>query len=512
MTFQSILFEGADPRVPLESTDAPAFFEDLHLDQVVEAVTADWKEYNLAPFYYRPLYDPGAICYRQEVMRELEAPLLQEEVRAFSQRMRKMRERLEQAKKFEDYAYTSQRCFLEALDEYAVAVERFAHVLGALNSKARGWQALGDYFNAYVHSASFRGRAMRTRQLKSALANIRYNLLLHDGGITVQRRGSEEDYSAIIDQIFSKFKQAAAQDFWVELRKWSGMNHIEAQIQHRVMLLYPDTFGEVEVFCRERPEFLDATIVRFDREIQFYIAYLSFIGKLQRSGLSFCHAELSADTKEVFARETFDLALAAKLVTACASVVPNDFLLRDPERMFVVSGPNQGGKTTFARLFGQLHYLARLGCPVPGKEARLFLCDQLFTHFEQEEHLGNLRGKLQDDLLRIREILRKATPKSIVILNELFLSTTLKDALELSKAIMQQLSELDLIAVWVTFLEELSSFNAKTVSLVSQVDRADPARRTYKLQRKPADGLAFALALAEKHGVTYNAIRERLKV
>lgn len=510
MTFHSIFYKELEP-APQAIFEAPSYWADLNLDQIVDLVTAEFKDYELKPFFYARLTDLDAIGYRQEVMEDLNDKTAMQAVRTFSKKMRRMRSYLSQAKQFHYYPHTVTRQFLAAVDTYCDAVQCLSRDLSAFNAQSRGLCSLRKYLADYVGAESFCGLAAEATKLKADLSAITYSLLMDGSSMTVWNYNGEPDYSVAVEETFAKFRRSAVGKYWVDVPRWSGMNHIEAQIQDRVALLHPDVFRSLDAFYTGHAEYVDQTIERFDREVQFYVAYLSYIARLRSAGLDFCRPVLSNTSKALVARNTFDLALAGKLIQEKRVVVSNDFSLSGSERILVVSGPNQGGKTTFARTFGQLHYLASLGCLVPGKEARLYLYDLLFTHFERAEDPNNLRGKLQDDLVRIRRILDQATPNSIIIMNEIFSSTTVKDAIYLSKKIIGRISELDLLGVCVTFLDELASFNEKTVSMVSAVDPSNPAVRTFKVERKPANGLAYALAIAEKYHVTYRWIRERVK-
>ncbi|MBN2116499.1 MAG: hypothetical protein JW730_08010 [Anaerolineales bacterium] len=510
MTFHSILFERMEEN-PEKALEEPEFFINLNLDQVVKAITAGKQEYNLKPFFYVPLKDIDSIKYRQEIFRDLQNDILFENIKSFAQKMFIMREYLKQRDKLY-YESQKKRLFLDAVEIYCEAVDRLAQDLSATNLRSRGFRALREYLTGYVGSAVFNLLWAETKKLLADLSSVKYSLIIYDNKIKVRKYESEADYSVEVEETFQKFKQGAVKDYRVKHDTGVSMNHIEAQILDFVAQQHPDIFSNLDNYCSKNTSYLDRTIAVFDREIQFYVAFLEYAEELKRTGLKFCYPEVSDQDKEVYDYEGFDLALAYKLIGQKLPVVCNDFYLKGKERIIVVSGPNQGGKTTFARIFGQLHYLASLGCPVPGKTAKLFLFDRILTHFEKEENIQDLQGKLLDDLVRINHILDQATSNSVIIMNEIFTSTTLDDASILSKRIMEKTIQLDVLCVWVTFIDELASFSEQTVSMVSTIVPENPALRTYKIVRKPADGLAYAVAIAEKYRLTYNSLKERVKV
>lgn len=510
--FHSILFPDLVNETDVDSRGVLPFFRDLNLDQVLQALTSSREEYNLGPFFCLPLNDVESIAYRQEVMRDIEDQSLRGYVEAFARSMQEMRRHLAQADKLR-FEYQKMSWFLDGAEIYCNAVESLHDGLSRMNPASKGLKGLLGFLDSYVSSDGFVALAAETRGVKERLSGIEYRVHIQGLRVSVAKYGGESDYSADVGETFRKFREGVVEGFTMKGRAYHNtpdMNNVEERIMDLVAKLYPDIFGELAAYYARHAGFLDQTLRRFDREVQSYLAYLKVIESLKPTGLSFCYPQVDGRAKAVSAKETFDLALAVKLVHEGSKVVCNDFHLQGQERVFVVSGPNQGGKTTFARTFGQLHYLARLGLPVPGQEARLFLSDNIFTHFEREEHIESLRGKLQDELVRMHEILRQATNESIVIVNEGFASTTVSDALFLGREILQRIIDLGCLGVYVTFIDELSRLGEATVSMVSTVVPENPTQRTFKVVRKPADGRAYAMAIAEKYGLTRQSVRRRL--
>lgn len=466
---------------------------------------------------YHPLCDASAVRYRQEIMQDFDEPDTYALFLWFSKRVHELERYMVRVQKeltdpngFNN-DYFTRSCCLEYADRYCASVCEVMAGIENCHIHSRGLRSFLAYLTHYYHSPDFQTLCDEINHLKAAFSDIHFCMKLKDGTIHIRPYEGQSDLNPSIAALFSRFQQKDAVAHKREHPRDYTAHHIDAAILTLLSRWYKDAFAELEAFVQKHLYFLDQVIVRFSKEVHFYLSWHDYIAPLRESGLPFCYPLICDDTTQLHCNDGFDLALAKSLSFQGKKPVTNDFYLRTPEQIIVVTGPNQGGKTTFARSYGQLFYLASLGCCVPGSSASVCLFDHIYTHFNREEDLSTLNGKLQDDLIRLHDILGKATGRSILIVNEIFSSTTLQDALLLGRSMMEQITKLGCPAVCVTFLDELASFNEHTVSMMSMVNEADPTIRTYKVIRKSADGLAYAAHIAQKYQLTYQDLSRRLQ-
>jgi DNA mismatch repair protein MutS len=511
MTAPSILHrdEAEEPPAPLQDRQ---FAVDLNLDQVFASVCEGREQLDLLSLFYSPLRDVDSVVYRHEVLADLERPRVLAAVRSFGQEMRQVRDLLTTMRSLHN-RWQQRRLFVDAVSAYCDTVGSLTNELAQLGPSSRGLSAFTSYLSAYRGSAAFNALVEEARTVLSALGEIRYTLHIRGTRVTVSRYVGQPDYAGEVEAIFAKFREAPAREFLATFRGTLDMDRVEGQVLDLVARLNPGPFGTLHRYFEAHQDFLDAGVAGFDRDSQFYLAYLDHIAQLRSTGLAFCYPRLSISPNGTRAKAIFDLALADKADQPGSSrpnIVTNDFDLRADERAVVVTGPNSGGKTTFARALGQVHYLASLGLPVPAKEAELVLADVVFTSFGQEEKLGTPRSHLEEELLHLHEVIAVASTRSVIVMNETFSSTTLRDAAVLGRAVLAQLLASGSLCIYVTFVDELATANESTVSMVVAVHPDDPVLRTYKVVRKPPEGLAYAAALAERYGLTYGAVEERV--
>lgn len=507
MQFQSILYKNSPAGAIRENM--PTIFTDLQLDQVIEKMTEGKEEYHLKPFFYTCLRDGDSILYRQKIMQELEQQNVRACIDSFAHAMQQMRQMLQRSRDC-IHQYQRERLFLDAVNIYCNSVRLLQEQLYASSITSEGLCSFNEFLYAYTASEKFTTISQRSEKILARLKEVKYNTHIQELTVRILPYQPQPDYSDETERLYDKFRVAGVKDYRKEFPFTTDMNHVEAEVLKGVATLFPELFQSLCDLFSTYQDFTDKTVLDFDREIQFYVTCLSYCEKIKVHGSPFCYPEIAAIVGNIYARETFDIALAYKLAEQNKPPVSNDFILTGKERIIIVSGPNQGGKTTFARTFGQLHYLACLGCPVPGSKVRVMLFDTIYTHFEREENIETHRSKFEEDLVRIHAILKEATGQSIIILNEIFSSTTLQDALFLCRNIMQHLIRLSAYCIWVTFIDELVSLSDTAVSMVSTVVPDHPATRTFKIVRKVPDGMAYALSIAEKYHVTYNQLKERI--
>jgi DNA mismatch repair protein MutS len=121
--------------------------------------------------------------------------------------------------------------------------------------------------------------------------------------------------------------------------------------------------------------------------------------------------------------------------------VPNDCRLDIAERIVVLTGPNMAGKSTFLRQVALLCLLAQVGSFVPAERARIGVCDRIFTRIGAQDDLSGGLSTFMVEMAETAAILRQATGRSLVILDEIGRGTSTYDGMSIAQAVLEHLHE-----------------------------------------------------------------------
>jgi DNA mismatch repair ATPase MutS len=216
-------------------------------------------------------------------------------------------------------------------------------------------------------------------------------------------------------------------------------------------------------------------------ELAFYIGCLNLYEQLTQMGepISFPLPVAANERRHTF-HGLYDVCLA---LTMKQKIVGND-VNADNKDLVIITGANQGGKSTFLRSIGLSQLMLQCGMFVPAESFCANICDGLFTHYKREEDATMESGKFDEELSRMSDIVDQLTSNSMVLFNESFAATNEREGSEIARQVICALLEKRIKIFFVTHSYEFGhGFYAKKMEngIFLRAERQTDGRRTFKL-------------------------------
>ncbi len=516
MVFESILYAGTGQKA---EKSEPAYFQDLRLDYLMGILERSVKEYAVQTHYYTLPATRDLIRYRHEVFRDLSQPALYECVRGFCRNMQKSRRASGLAGESGE-ALQAAGCHLEAAAYYWKGLLSLAQGLEDGNPASEGIRSLREYLEEHIAQLRQNGFEEALRMAERCLSQIRFHFVADGENITIEEiteetadQGGESiwqrNYLQELAELLSldTGEENDIQGIFPNTLEPSYLELTMIQIQRKSN---PDILKGIRGFHQSFPQFYSDKILRFEEEVPFYISFLEFKKNTEKLGYFLNEPQVSGDHR--FCGEgVYDLALVWKHAGRDYTIVPNDFSYPERPSFFAVTGPNQGGKTTFARSVAQAVYLSLMGLYVNADTFQLPWFQGIATHFEMEEKLQSNSGKLKDEIDRLAPMLHQHRKRQFIVLNELFTTATTHDALIMGRKVMQYFLMRECCGIYVTHIQELAEETESIVSLVAQVEPGGENKRTYRILPGKAQGYGYSDSLVEQFSLRYEDLMRRLE-
>lgn len=260
-------------------------------------------------------------------------------------------------------------------------------------------------------------------------------------------------------------------------------------------------------------------LLRLLPEIEFVSKASELITRLvEHPGCNMTIPKLYPIGDKVFrAKELFNPRVALAIDD---EIVTNDFEFDDNARIYVLTGPNRGGKSVITVALGAAEAFTMLGLPVPASEAEISPVDGIFTHFPEGADDTIDKGRLGEECARLREIFDGVTENSLILLDESLSSTGAYEATYIASEILTGFAVMKTRGIFSTHLHELAAsvpeINKKSeelggIKIDTLVAGIEEGKRSFKIVRAKPDGKSYARDIADKYGLSFESLISKVK-
>ena len=498
--------------------------EELGLLDVFNLKNSDLSEYFTS--------DPLAIRYRNEVFADMLAcPSISKTLSRLIPILSDIMElrRLEA----DDGEANSYLLSISEIELYISSIDTLHKGLGPLREKMKsvGFQTLTDRIAELAESDYYAELNMklneltdRVREIRSVTIGVNLDAQLRPtsaGVLSINpepfRSGDvlekilrlnfkDDEYTCIADLVPFGKKQSENQKTALSLAFYSAINDVyKSSLRSWKMI--------VQAYVLENTDFL----LNLMPEIEFLVKGTEILRALSEKGCALTAPSIPDPYTPVFrTKALYNPCVALRIDD---EIVSNDFTFDESAMIWVLTGPNRGGKSVITCAVGIAQAMLQLGMFIPAEEAEISPVDGIFTHFPTGADDTINKGRLGEECARLGEIFDLVTEKSLVLLDESLSSTGSFEASYIAAEVLSGFSRIGCRCLFATHLHELAAqvdeINARTakeggVRIDTLVAGIEEGKRSFKIYRAKPDGKSYARDIAERYGLTYeNIIRKR---
>lgn len=456
--------------------------KDLNLDILFKtmAKTDDLIYEKVRRVMLIPLTTPEEIVYRQEVLRDLRRQdAMLEDFYACAVRQNKALKDLKAAIKSNRAKSTKKTSELfECLNYLMQGQDDLIKIRALLLQKKDAWQSEG------IKNLLERLRDMPLESIKERLREANSLITGCEAGYTFQFGGGMKMEKAELNFLrpIGDVKKNGLENFYMTFLKRNAILFgMDVNLQEDVNHLAEETLGQIIAIFQPYMQKMMMFFEHYCEEISFYMGSVQFLKRMEELYITMKMPEPKpVGSKDTSFEMLYELSMA---VYTQRKPVGNSVSLKN-NRMTLITGANQGGKSTFLRSYGIAQVLMQCGLPVPASKFSAPVYPQIFTHFTRSEDEQLSNGRLSEELQRMSNMINKTVPNSLFLLNESFASTTEKEGAKIAEGIINAFYEKNITTMMVTHLYQLAKKKydeAKEGSHFLVAERTENGTRTFKM-------------------------------